>query len=81
VLVDISNPLDLSHRVPRTLFVKDTDSLGEQITPPSGFLAAHTRSVELQLLTTGVTYRHPGACSPRSWPPSTWSPTDGRRWV
>lgn len=25
-----------------------------------GFLAAHTRSVELQLLTTGVTYRHPG---------------------
>jgi F420-dependent oxidoreductase-like protein len=25
-----------------------------------GFLAASTRSVELQLLTTGVTYRHPG---------------------
>lgn len=25
-----------------------------------GFLAAHTRSVELQLLMTGVTYRHPG---------------------
>ena len=25
-----------------------------------GFLAAHTRSVELQLLVTGVTYRHPG---------------------
>lgn len=25
-----------------------------------GFLAAHTSSVELQLLTTGVTYRHPG---------------------
>jgi hypothetical protein len=24
------------------------------------FLAAHTRSVELQLLVTGVTYRHPG---------------------
>jgi F420-dependent oxidoreductase-like protein len=25
-----------------------------------GFLAAHTRSVQLQLLVTGVTYRHPG---------------------
>jgi hypothetical protein len=25
-----------------------------------GFLAAHTESVELQLLVTGVTYRHPG---------------------
>ena len=25
-----------------------------------GFLAAHTSSVELQLLMTGVTYRHPG---------------------
>ena len=25
-----------------------------------GFLAAHTRDVELQLLVTGVTYRHPG---------------------
>jgi len=25
-----------------------------------GFLAAHTSSVELQLLTTGATYRHPG---------------------
>jgi 8-hydroxy-5-deazaflavin:NADPH oxidoreductase len=31
VLVDISNPLDFSHGVPPTLFVKDTDSLGEQI--------------------------------------------------
>jgi alkanesulfonate monooxygenase SsuD/methylene tetrahydromethanopterin reductase-like flavin-dependent oxidoreductase (luciferase family) len=25
-----------------------------------GYLAGHTRSVELQLLVTGVTYRHPG---------------------
>src|SRR6476620_9964164 len=25
-----------------------------------GFLAAHTSTVELQLLMTGVTYRHPG---------------------
>ena len=25
-----------------------------------GFLATHTRTVELQLLVTGVTYRHPG---------------------
>jgi predicted dinucleotide-binding enzyme len=30
-LVDISNPLDFSHGFPPTLFVKDTDSLGEQI--------------------------------------------------
>ena len=31
VLVDISNPLDFSQGFPPTLFVKDTDSLGEQI--------------------------------------------------
>lgn len=31
VLVDIANPLDFSHGFPPTLFVKDTDSLGEQI--------------------------------------------------
>ncbi|GAB1639781.1 NADPH-dependent F420 reductase [Krasilnikovia sp. MM14-A1259] len=31
VVLDIANPLDFSHGVPPTLFVKDTDSLGEQI--------------------------------------------------
>ena len=31
VLVDISNPLDFSAGFPPTLFVKDTDSLGEQV--------------------------------------------------
>jgi predicted dinucleotide-binding enzyme len=31
VLVDIANPLDFSNGMPPTLFVKDTDSLGEQI--------------------------------------------------
>jgi len=31
VLIDIANPLDLSQGMPPTLFVKDTDSLGEQI--------------------------------------------------
>lgn len=31
VLVDIANPLDFSHGMPPTLFVVDTDSLGEQI--------------------------------------------------
>ncbi|WP_413249091.1 NADPH-dependent F420 reductase [Sinomonas flava] len=31
VLVDIANPLDFSAGMPPTLFVKDTDSLGEQI--------------------------------------------------
>lgn len=31
VLIDISNPLDFSHGMPPTLFVKDTDSLGEQL--------------------------------------------------
>jgi 8-hydroxy-5-deazaflavin:NADPH oxidoreductase len=31
VLVDIANPLDFSAGFPPTLFVKDTDSLGEQI--------------------------------------------------
>jgi 8-hydroxy-5-deazaflavin:NADPH oxidoreductase len=31
VLVDVSNPLDFSEGFPPTLFVKDTDSLGEQV--------------------------------------------------
>jgi predicted dinucleotide-binding enzyme len=31
VLIDISNPLDFSAGFPPTLFIKDTDSLGEQI--------------------------------------------------
>lgn len=31
VLVDVSNPLDFSAGMPPTLFVKDSDSLGEQI--------------------------------------------------
>jgi predicted dinucleotide-binding enzyme len=31
VLLDISNPLDFSGGFPPTLFVKDTDSLGEQV--------------------------------------------------
>ncbi len=31
VLLDVANPLDFSHGFPPTLFVKDTDSLGEQI--------------------------------------------------
>ena len=31
VLIDISNPLDFSQGFPPTLFVKDTDSLGEQL--------------------------------------------------
>ena len=31
VLMDLSNPLDFSQGFPLTLFVKDTDSLGEQI--------------------------------------------------
>lgn len=31
VLVDVSNPLDFSHGFPPTLFVKDDDSLAEQI--------------------------------------------------
>lgn len=31
VLIDVSNPLDFSAGMPPTLFVKDTDSLGEQL--------------------------------------------------
>ena len=31
ILIDIANPLDFSRGFPPTLFVKDTDSLGEQI--------------------------------------------------
>jgi 8-hydroxy-5-deazaflavin:NADPH oxidoreductase len=31
ILLDISNPLDFSNGFPPTLFVKDTDSLGEQV--------------------------------------------------
>jgi predicted dinucleotide-binding enzyme len=30
-MLDVSNPLDFSHGFPPTLFVKDTDSLAEQI--------------------------------------------------
>ncbi len=38
-LIDVSNPLDFSHGFPPSLFVKDTDSLGEQI--QRAFPAAH----------------------------------------
>lgn len=31
ILIDVSNPLDFTQGMPPTLFVKDTDSLGEQI--------------------------------------------------
>jgi predicted dinucleotide-binding enzyme len=31
IILDISNPLDFSKGMPPTLFVKDTDSLGEQV--------------------------------------------------
>ena len=31
IILDISNPLDFSNGFPPTLFVKDTDSLGEQV--------------------------------------------------
>ncbi len=31
ILIDVSNPLDFSQGMPPTLFVKDSDSLGEQI--------------------------------------------------
>ena len=31
VVIDVSNPLDFSQGMPPTLFVKDTDSLAEQI--------------------------------------------------
>lgn len=31
VIIDISNPLDFSHGMPPSLFVKDTDSLAEQL--------------------------------------------------
>ncbi len=31
IVIDISNPLDCSNGFPPTLFVKDTDSLGEQV--------------------------------------------------
>ncbi len=31
VLIDVSNPLDFSQGMPPTLFVKDTDSLGERV--------------------------------------------------
>ena len=35
VLLDIANPLDFSQGFPPTLFVKDTDSLGERSSAPS----------------------------------------------
>jgi predicted dinucleotide-binding enzyme len=39
ILVDITNPLDFTNGFPATLFVKDTDSLGEQI--QAAYPAAH----------------------------------------
>jgi len=54
VLIDIANPLDFSQGVPPTLFVKDTDSLGEQI--QRAFPA--TRVVKtLNTLTAGLMVR------------------------
>jgi predicted dinucleotide-binding enzyme len=46
VLMDISNPLDVSQGFPPTLFVKDTDSLGEQIQ------RAHPRASVVKTLNT-----------------------------
>ncbi len=46
VLMDISNPLDFSQGFPPTLFVKDTDSLGEQIQ------RAHPRAKVVKTLNT-----------------------------
>jgi predicted dinucleotide-binding enzyme len=46
VLMDVSNPLDFSQGFPPTLFVKDTDSLGEQIQ------RAHPRAKVVKALNT-----------------------------
>jgi predicted dinucleotide-binding enzyme len=46
VLVDISNPLDFSRGFPPTLFVKDDDSLGEQVQ------RAHPRARVVKTLNT-----------------------------
>jgi predicted dinucleotide-binding enzyme len=46
VVVDVSNPLDSSQGFPPTLFVKDTDSLGEQIQ------RAHPRARVVKTLNT-----------------------------
>lgn len=51
VLLDIANPLDFSHGMPPTLFVKDDDSLGEQI--QRAFPAAHVVKT-LNTLTAGL---------------------------
>ena len=47
VVLDISNPLDFSAGFPPSLFVKDTDSLGEQLQrafPEPRFVKSSTRS-------------------------------------
>ena len=46
VVLDISNPLDFSAGMPPTLFVKDTDSLGEQVQ------RAHPRARVVKTLNT-----------------------------
>lgn len=54
VLIDIANPLDVSQGMPPTLFVKDTDSLAEQI--QRAFPAARVVKT-LNTLTAGLMVR------------------------
>ena len=62
VILDIANPLDFSNGMPPTLFVKDTDSLGEQI--QRAFPAAHVVK-SLNTLNAGL-MANPGRLSEAS---------------
>jgi predicted dinucleotide-binding enzyme len=82
VLIDIANPLDFSRGFPPSLFVKDTDSLGERIQ------AAYPRLKVVKTLNTltAALMADPRAATtpstspattpaPRRWSPTCWSPS------
>jgi predicted dinucleotide-binding enzyme len=62
VLIDISNPLDFSQGFPPSLFVKDTDSLGEQIqrTFPASRVVKSLNTLNADLMARPTLLADPG---------------------
>ncbi|QDG89460.1 NADPH-dependent F420 reductase [Pseudarthrobacter sp. NIBRBAC000502770] len=62
VILDIANPLDFSKGMPPTLFVKDTDSLGEQIqrTFPASRVVKSLNTLNADLMARPTLLADPG---------------------